>query len=120
LNPIAKNIRPARGELLALVLTTVPPMRACGARCHRSPALTEFPASRQGIVEDNFFRKLDARFRPNHFNIADFSDFSRAALVPERDEFRVVNVIRHCEEPEGRRSNPEQRLWLWIASLRWR
>jgi hypothetical protein len=25
----------------------------------------------------------------------------------ERDEFRLVKGERHCEEPEGRRSNPE-------------
>jgi hypothetical protein len=72
LNPIAKNIRAVRDGLLALVLTTLLPMRACGAWLLNSPALTEFPAPWQGIVEDNSFGKFDARFPRNHFKITAF------------------------------------------------
>jgi hypothetical protein len=72
LNPIAKNIRAVRDGLLALVLTTLSPMRARGARPLNWPVLTEFPAPWQGIVEDNFFGKFDARFPRNHFKITAF------------------------------------------------
>jgi hypothetical protein len=67
----------------------------------RAPPLTEFPAPRQGIVEDNSFRKLGAIFRRSHFNIACFLNFSRIASSLRRAARRSSQATH---DTAGRRS----------------